>query len=176
MTSRPQPKPVAPDGARDRPHPRLEVRDYDHVDARQLVAALYDEQVERYGYADPAEADPAAFRPPVGIFLVAYIGGAPVACGGLRTYESATRTVEIKKMYTLPERRGQGIGRQIIAALEEYARVAGADRVILETGVRNVAALKLYTGVGFTPTERYVDGRDPDINRAFSKSLRLLGS
>jgi GNAT superfamily N-acetyltransferase len=147
------------------------VRAYDHPHARRLVQALYDEQVERYGYADPAEADQSGYAPPDGLFLVGYLDDEPVACGGYRTYDKANRTVEIKKMYTVPALRGRGYGYAIIRELEDRAANAGARRAILETGVRNSAALALYTGVGYQPIDRYVDGRDPAINRAFAKTL-----
>jgi GNAT superfamily N-acetyltransferase len=153
------------------PRTTMLVRDYDHPDAQRLVDALYRDQVERYGYADPAEADASIYRPPDGLFLVAYVDGVAVACGGFRTYDAPGRTVEIKKMYTVAELRGRGLGGLILNRLEAYARRGGARRAILETGVRNTAALALYCGVGFLPTDRYVNDRDPEINRAFVKDL-----
>ncbi len=75
---------------------------YDHPDVVRLVWALHDEQVGRYGFADAVEADPVEYAPPRGLFLVAYVDGVPSACGGYRTYDSATATVELKKMYAVP--------------------------------------------------------------------------
>ncbi|HLL66944.1 MAG TPA: GNAT family N-acetyltransferase [Micromonosporaceae bacterium] len=146
-------------------------RAYDHPHAVQLVRALFDEQVARYGYADPVEADPSAYEPPEGQFLVAYLGGRPVACGGSRRHEPAHDTAEIKKMYTVVELRGRGLGTMIIDRLEAAAADNGVRRIILETGIRNRRALRLYRGVGYQPTARYVPGRDPQINRAFAKML-----
>jgi len=146
-------------------------RDYDHPDAVELVRALFDEQVERYGYADPADADPRTYQPPDGLFIVAYQAGGPVACGGYRPYAPDTATIEIKKMYTVPHLRDHGIGKMIITYLEGHARRHGARWAILETGVRNHGALALYQHGGYEPTDRYVPGRDPAINRAFIKEL-----
>lgn len=148
-------------------------RPYDHPDAVLLVNALFEDQADRYGYADPAEADPAHYAPPHGLFLVAYSGAVPVACGGYRTYDAAGKTIEIKKMYTRPQARGSGLGRRILAELERHATAAGFVHSILETGVRNTAALALYTGTGYRPRPGYAtDYRDPEINRAFIKSLQ----
>ncbi len=147
-------------------------RPYNHPDAVRLVQALYDEQVGRYGFADPVEADPATYSPPHGLFLVAYVDGIPSACGGYRPYEAAAATVELKKMYTVPELRGQGLGRLIGARLERHAAARGARRAILETGARSDGALALVRSAGYQPTDRYVSGRDPTINRAFVKDLR----
>ena len=94
-----------------------------------------------------------------------------MACGGYRTFDEQTRTVEVKKMYTVPGFRGLGLGERILTELEQHAVRNGAQRSILETGIRNTAALALYTGIGYQPTERYVDGRDPAINRAFTKKF-----
>jgi 3-hydroxyisobutyrate dehydrogenase-like beta-hydroxyacid dehydrogenase/GNAT superfamily N-acetyltransferase len=150
---------------------RVAVRPYDHLDSRALVRALFDEQVERYGYADPADADATGYAPPHGLFLVGYIDERPVACGGYQGYNESGAVVEIKKMYTVPELRGRGLGRAIIRELEDRAIAAGARQAILETGVRNTAALALYTAVGYRPRAQYVDGWDPAINRAFAKPL-----
>ena len=59
----------------------------------------------------------------------------------------------------------------MLAWLEHHAMKAGAHRAILETGVRNTAALGLFTSTGYRPVDRYVEGRDPQINRAFARSL-----
>ncbi|GGP08471.1 GNAT family N-acetyltransferase [Nonomuraea glycinis] len=149
----------------------LHARSYDHPDSSLLVRALFDDQVERYGYADPFEADAAYYAPPDGLFLVGYHDEVPVTCGGYRPFSGRLGIVEIKKMYTVPHLRGLGLGERIITALERQAMLDGVQRSILETGVRNTAALALYARMGYQPTERYMDNRDPAINRAFIKDL-----
>ncbi|MBB5829528.1 GNAT family N-acetyltransferase [Micromonospora carbonacea] len=146
-------------------------RAYDHPDAVRLLAAFYQEQVERYGFADPVEADPAEYAHPHGHFVVAYHRGAPAGCGGYRWYERTAGTIEIKKLYALPDARGLSIGSTILSSLEEHAGARGARRIILETGVRNHAAIRLFHAIGYRPIARYVAIRDPKINRAFAKSL-----
>ncbi len=61
--------------------------------------------------------------------IVAYSGTTAVGCGAFRRKEQ--RTVEIKRMYTLPEYRQQGIARAILAALEAWAVVFGHTECIL---------------------------------------------
>ena len=163
------PKPLPRDGAAE-----ITERAYDHPDAVCLVRALFDEQIGRYGFADPAEADPASYAPPHGLFLVVYIAGIPRACCGYRTYDPATATIELRKLYTAPEVRGRGIGRLLLSRLEHHAARQGARRAILETGARNLEALALIRHAGYQPTARYVRGRDPAINRAFCKALTVL--
>ncbi|MFV2024802.1 MULTISPECIES: GNAT family N-acetyltransferase [unclassified Micromonospora] len=142
-----------------------------HPDAALLLRSFYQEQVGRYGFAEPVTLDPAAFAAPNGIFLVAYGPGGPVGCGGCRWYERDTGTVEIKKTFLLPEARGLGIGHALLTCLEDQAARWGARRAVLETGVRNTDALTFFAERGYQPIDAYVAGRDPAINRAFMKWL-----
>jgi GNAT superfamily N-acetyltransferase len=144
---------------------------YDSPDARRLTQALHREQLATYGFADdPAGTPPGEFGPPHGTFLLASAPGGPaVACCGLRTAEPGT--AELKRLYVEPPVRGQGLARRLVEALEQHARHAGKTRMILETGARSHAALALFTSCGFTFTESYVEGRNPDVNRAMQKTL-----
>ena len=142
-----------------------------HPDAAGLLRAFYDEQVGRYGFADSVDLESGEFARPAGAFVVAYQDGQPAGCGGWRWYDRAARTVEIKKTFVIPASRGLGVGRALLSWLEEDAVFAGAERAILETGVRNTAALGLFASQGYQPTDRYVPGRAPEINRAFARSL-----
>lgn len=144
---------------------------YDSPDARRLTQALHREQLATYGFADdPADTPPGEFDPPHGTFLVASASGGPaVACCGWRT--AGPGTAEVKRLYVEPSARGQGLARQLMEALQQHARHSGKTRVILETGARSHAALALFASCGFTSTESYVEGRNPDINRAMQKPL-----
>ena len=142
-----------------------------HPDAARLLHAFYADQVDRYGFADPIELNSAEYSPPHGAFAVAYHGAVPTGCGGYRWYDRPACTVEIKKLYVVPDSRGLATGRAMLSWLERRAVAAGARRAILETGVRNTAATGLFTSAGYVPVDRYVEGRDPEINRAFARLL-----
>jgi GNAT superfamily N-acetyltransferase len=142
-----------------------------HPDASRLLRAFHREQVHRYGFADPIKLNAGEYTPPRGVFAVVYQDGTPIGCGGYRWFDRAARTVEIKRMYLTPATRGHGTGRALLTWLEHHAMKAGAHRAVLETGVRNIAALGLFTSAGYRPVDRYVQGRDPQINRAFARSL-----
>jgi GNAT superfamily N-acetyltransferase len=143
----------------------------DHPHAAALLRAFFNEQVERYGFAESIDLDPGAYNAPNGTFVVIYRNHEPVGCGGCRWYDRPNGIAEIKKTYLLPQVRGRGIGRVLLTWLEGQALAWGARRVILETGVRNTAALGLFTASGYQPMPRYVPERDPSINRAFVKAL-----
>jgi ribosomal protein S18 acetylase RimI-like enzyme len=52
-------------------------------------------------------------------------------------------------MMVAAERRGEGIGRALLAAAIEWARAAGAHKVALEVWPHNEAGLALYRKFGF---------------------------
>lgn len=135
-----------------------------------LLAAFYQEQVGRYGFADPVELDSGPGER-AGVFAVVYHNGLPVGCGGYRAFGQDGQTVEIRKVYVMPSTRGRGIGRALLRWLEGQAKTAGANQVVLETGVRNTAAMGMFASLGYYPVSGYVPGRDPAINRAFARSL-----
>jgi GNAT superfamily N-acetyltransferase len=142
-----------------------------HPDACQLLRAFHAEQVGRYGFADPIELDARDYQSPRGAFAVVYSRGDPVGCGGYRWFDRVVGTIEVKKIYVVPGARSHGAGRALLSWLERHALAAGARRAILETGVRNTAALRLFTVAGYAPVDSYVPGRDHEINRAFARSL-----
>ncbi len=144
---------------------------YDHHDAKSLLQAFHREQVQRYGYAEPLEADPTEYQDPQGGFFVAYRNRSPVGCGGFHWYDRIRAIAELKRLYVVTEMRGHGIGRLLLTAMEAAAIQRGARQIILESGVHNLAALDLIHRAGYKRIPRYVDSRDPKINRAFAKTL-----
>jgi GNAT superfamily N-acetyltransferase len=105
-----------------------------------------------------------------GTFLVVYWDGTPVGCGALRLVD--TETAELKRMYVSPTVRGRGLGRRLVAALEAEARALGVRRLVLETGVRQAAALALYRGTGFHPIPLFGEYRlSPGTSVCLGKDL-----
>jgi putative acetyltransferase len=88
-----------------------------------------------------------------GAFLVAFDGETPVACGAVRLLEDGD--AEIKRMFVAPEMRGRGVGAAVLRALEAEARKLRARRIILETGIRQTAAIALYERKGFERIPAY---------------------
>lgn len=149
----------------------IRARATDHPDGVALLRSFYREQVSRYGFAESAILDPAEFSPPNGLFVVVYDRDEAVGCGAVHWHDRRTATAEIKKTYLLPSVRRRGLGGFVLDALESEAAGIGAERIVLESGVRNTAALALFVAHGYQLTGGYVPGRDPAVNRAFSKAL-----
>ena len=91
---------------------------------------------------------PEELEPARGTFLIATLDGAAAGCGAVRLIEP--EVAEIKRMYTRPTARGQGVGRALLEALEAEAWGLGARRLVLETGPLLHEALGLYAAAGFT--------------------------
>ena len=119
--------------------------------SRGLIASLNAELSGLYPEpgANHFQLDPNEVARGRGTFLVVYLGGTPVGCGALRLLDA--ETAELKRMYVSPLVRGKGLGRRLVAALEAEALALGVRRLVLETGVRQTAALALYRATGFQP-------------------------
>jgi putative acetyltransferase len=129
------------------------------------LSALYAEPGANHFHLDPEEV--AEGR---GAFLVVYREGTPVGCGALRLLDA--ETAELKRMYVAPSLRGTGLGRRLVAALEAEARALGVRRLVLETGVRQAAALALYRATGFRPIPLYGEYcLSPDTSVCLGKDL-----
>ncbi|GAA2796932.1 GNAT family N-acetyltransferase [Streptomyces showdoensis] len=156
---------------------------YDHPDAVKLNDAVQLEYAERYkdddgeGEGDLTPLDATMFAPPQGLYLIAYAPeGHPVATGGWRSQEAngegyADGDAELKRMYVIPEARGLGLARRILATLEADARAAGRTRMVLETGTAQPEAIALYTSSGYAPCPKFGYYRDYPNSRCFAKRL-----
>jgi len=85
-------------------------------------------------------------------YIIARLDGAPIGALNLQIDEKGSG---IYGFGVLPEQRGRGYGRQILARTIEYALAQGRRPVILEVAPENERALGLYTSVGFRETHRY---------------------
>ena len=102
-------------------------------------------------------------------FFVARRGGAPLACGALRI--DAQGYGEVKRMYVAPPARGQGLGRAILARIEEQAAREGLRLMRLETGVGQAEAIALYRSCGYVDCDPFGDYRPDPLSRFMEKRL-----
>ncbi|MDO9094348.1 MAG: GNAT family N-acetyltransferase [Rubrivivax sp.] len=148
-------------------------------DQPEVVTLLAD--LDRYlASLYPPEAnfilDVQALLAPDVSFFVARDGQQAVGTGAFRLMqgEAATGGVaygEIKRMYVDPARRGERIGVQLLAVMEERLRALGCKLALLETGPEQTAAVRLYENCGYT--QRPVFGLYPDngLSVYYSKVL-----
>jgi putative acetyltransferase len=105
--------------------------------------------------------------PDVTVF-VARRDGRAAAMGALRRQGAIG---EVKRMYTLPECQGQGIGGRIVAAIEELARAERLSQLVLETGDRHPAAWRVYERAGFSRCGPVLDYPDSSYSIFYQKQL-----
>ena len=87
----------------------------------------------------------AIFQPHIR-FFIARLRGAAVGCGGVALFPDYA---EVKRMYVRDTARGQGVADAILARIEQEVRRAGLSLLRLETGDRQLAAMRLYARAGF---------------------------
>jgi GNAT superfamily N-acetyltransferase len=146
--------------------------------ARTLVEAAQADLAARYGSGDANPIEAIEFDPPEGCFLVARLGGEPVACGGWRTLShfvdapaDADDVGEIKRMYVTPGARGTGVAAALLAALEDAARERGMRRLVLETGLKQPEAIRFYEKNGYRRIPNYGYYRDEPDCVSFARDL-----
>jgi len=87
----------------------------------------------------------AIFQPHVRFFL-ARLDGVAVGCGGVALLPDYA---EVKRMYVHHSARGQGVADALLVRIEQEVLSAGLSVLRLETGDRQIAAMRLYVRTGF---------------------------
>ncbi|MEH0928923.1 GNAT family N-acetyltransferase [Micromonospora sp. CPCC 205558] len=133
----------------------------DQPDAVLLLREYMTEMVVRYhrrpalpGEVDAALADLPSddLAAPSGLLLLAHHGDDLAGCAGLRWQPG---WAELTRVFVRPEHRGAGGGAALLAAVEERARAAGADRIRLDTRNDLVEARALYARHGYAEIPAY---------------------
>lgn len=151
----------------------VEIREVDPAgaDARQCLRAYVEELNERWeaGF-DPSagvSAEPHELTPPAGCFLIAYLHGEPIGCGGVKHLPGGPS--DIKRMWVSPAARGLGLGRRLLGELEQRVRDSGATVARLETNRVLSEAIGLYRSAGYVEVEAFND--EPFAHHWFEKPL-----
>lgn len=82
--------------------------------------------------------------------LVAEFNGEIVGLAHYLFHRSTTQirlTCYLQDLFTVPQSRGSGIGRKLIAAVYDRAKAAGSPRVYWQTHETNTTAMQLYNKV-----------------------------
>lgn len=92
-----------------------------------------------------------------------------ISCGAIKQYEPGT--VEVKRMFTDSHFRGKGYAAMVLKELENWARELGYYKCILETGIKQSSAVKLYTNSGYKRILNYGQYSDVEESLCFEKLL-----
>ena len=112
---------------------------------------------------------PASLDVPEVSLFVARSAGRAIGCCAL--LDRGDGSAEIKRMIVDEAHRGSGAGAALLAALEAEAAQRGINRLLLEVGIRNVAAYALYCRAGFTPCAAFAPHTADPISRFLAKSV-----
>jgi GNAT superfamily N-acetyltransferase len=137
---------------------RFELCDPEEPPAAELLAAMraeLNDVYETFSRLDNPALVPAELRAPGGAYVVGYEGTEAVAGGGVRRLGEGA--AEIKRMYVQPAARSRGVAAALLEALEEAARTLGYKVVRLDTGPKQVHALRLYRTAGYVEVPPYND-------------------
>jgi putative acetyltransferase len=100
---------------------------------------------------------PGEYAAPRGALLMAMVDGQLAGCCALRPLDTADypNACEMKRLYVRPGFRRTGIGRQLVEAVLDCARIAGYACVLLDTLDDMESARALYQDLGFEEIEPY---------------------
>lgn len=101
--------------------------------------------------------------------LVFYSEKTPIACGALKKFNPTT--AEIKRMFTLANHRGKGIGSQVLVQLEVWAKELNFQACVLETGKRQPDAIALYKKNGYLQIPNYGPYKGKENSVCFQKII-----
>jgi putative acetyltransferase len=102
--------------------------------------------------------------------VVAYENNIPWGCGAIKAFDAGT--MEIKRMYVKPESRGKGIASKILSELEAWVVELAYKKCILETGVKQPEAIRLYIKNGYHRIPNYGQYSDIIGCLCFEKELQ----
>ncbi|NRB58539.1 MAG: GNAT family N-acetyltransferase [Winogradskyella sp.] len=102
--------------------------------------------------------------------VLAYKGKNAVACGAFKVFK--TSKVEIKRMFTIPIERGNGIAAKVLEELENWAFELGYKSTVLETGKRQVEAVEFYKKNNYAIIENYGQYANMDNSICFEKEIK----
>jgi putative acetyltransferase len=105
------------------------------------------------------------------LFVARDESGRAVGMGALRVECEALG--EVKRMFTLPEVRGQRVGSALLAEIVALAKRKGLTTLMLETGTGEgmAEAHRLYTRSGFVPRGAFLDYPESEWSAFFEMAL-----
>jgi putative acetyltransferase len=110
------------------------------------------------------------FSPDITVFG-ARIDGELVGVGAIRKLDAYH--AELKSMHTLAKSRGSGVGRAMVAYIEDFARSSGIERMSLETGTNEAfkPARELYKSLGYNSCDAFGDYVLSEDNMCMTKLI-----
>ena len=142
--------------------------DSDNSDFIALVGKLDADLAERDGsdhtfYAQFNKIDMIRYA------VVAYENELAIGCGAIKQF--TPESMEVKRMYVLPENRGKGVAGAVLSELEKWAKEMLYANCVLETGKKQPEAIRLYQNNGYRLIPNYGQYAGIENSVCFQKEL-----
>lgn len=140
----------------------------EHNDFQKLVIELNKDLKQRNGESDDFFAQ---FNKLDAIkhVVLAYANKQPVGCGAIKHYTDTS--MEVKRMYVPLAKRGQGIAGQVLSELETWAKELNYQSCVLETGLKQPEAIRLYEKSNYKRIPNYGQYAGVEDSVCFEKVL-----
>lgn len=107
------------------------------------------------GFDEELATLPGAYALPTGRLITARMDGQVAGCVAIRPFRSGS--CEMKRLFVLPACTGHGLGRALAERAISDARAMGYRKMLLDTLPSMVAALSLYSSLGFARCDSYYE-------------------
>ena len=140
----------------------------DDVDFQSLVKELDKDLAIRDGdehgfYAQFNKIDAIKYA------VVAYENGEAVGCGAIKGFDE--NSMEVKRMFVPESKRSKGIATIVLKELEDWAKEMDFSKCILETGLKQLEAIRLYEKNGYVKIPNYGQYEGVENSVCFAKKI-----
>ena len=101
--------------------------------------------------------------------IIAFENEIAIGCGAIKEY--AIDTMEVKRMYVVPNKREQGFASAILKELEMWAKELKYKKCVLETGKKQPEAIELYKKNGYQIIPNFGQYENVENSICFQKIL-----
>lgn len=98
-----------------------------------------------------------------------YVDKKAVGCGAIKRFNATS--VEVKRMFVSQDERGKGIAQKVLLELEIWAKELEYEKCVLETGKRQVEAVRFYTKCNYKKIPNYGQYKDIENSICLEKAL-----
>jgi GNAT superfamily N-acetyltransferase len=109
--------------------------------------------------------------------VVVYADDKAVGCGAIKKFDIETSSaqgknaMEVKRMFVSSEHRNQGFAQKVLQELEIWAKELGYKNCVLETGKRQLEAVKFYQKCGYGVISNYGQYKEMENSICFQKKI-----
>ncbi|HQU85933.1 MAG TPA: GNAT family N-acetyltransferase [Pyrinomonadaceae bacterium] len=101
--------------------------------------------------------------------IVAYENETAVGCGAIKSFDE--NSMEVKRMFVPDNQRNKGIAMLVLKELEAWANELGFSKCVLETGLKQPEAIRLYEKNGYVKIPNYGQYIGMDNSICFEKMI-----